>query len=357
MKKKQKKKNKKNTDAKEDKKKDKKKDEKPENEDESSTTTEPKKDSEEEDKEKEKSVTSEAATTESSEETKPLKSEPEAAESTEATDEPVKSTESTDNTIAEPEKSKSAEESILKEEPKASSKSEPEYESTKKPESSATPSKPTSTSTSSPELEEKLKALELKLLEANLKISDLQSDVDTYKLLADSKPEPKTDSQLSSNTKQSSSGSPSTASSSSNDHELKTQIESLKVENAYLNDKVYSLESRVANMIAMNKKKSLDFPNRDGTTGAGGSSDIDSEIASLNSPIIDAVDGMPRAGGVGGNTTAGQNHPRLASFADMDLYGDINKIKDINKDMQRWSNWKVDIRNWRGLGVGPIFEA
>lgn len=101
-------------------------------------------------------------------------------------------------------------------------------------------------------------------------------------------------------------------------------------------------------MIAANKKRSLDFPNRDGFAGG---SDVDSDIGSLSSPIIDAADGAPRSG------AASQHHPRLSSFAEMDLYGDVNKIKDINKDMQRWSNWTIDIRNWRSLGIGPIFEA
>lgn len=189
-------------------------------------------------------------------------------------------------------------------------------------------------SSASAELEAKVKELEQQLSQANLTIAMLESDVSTYKTQLDSK---------------SPTDEPAAESNEDDEEEsdLKSEIENLRVENSYLNDKVYSLEARIANLIAMNKKRSIDFPRIDGNVG----SDIDSEIGSLNSPILGPAEGANR------QANAGQHHPRLASFVDMDLYGDINKIKDINKDMQRWSSWKVDMRGWRSLGVGPIFEA
>lgn len=311
LKKKQKKKNKKKDTKKEDKED---KEEKPKSDD--------KKEPEATEPEELKDVKPEAAEPEESKDTKPeTKDEPKDVKPEEDLKESVESLPKDDTSLAADTDKESAVTS----------------ENIKEEKDTPTVASPIPVSTPS-KLEARIKELETKLLEANLKISDLESDANTYNSLLQSKPD----------TEKSTDTDNSLTPASSNDHKLKTQIENLKVENAYLNDKVYSLEARIANMIAANKKRSLDFPNRDGFAGG---SDVDSDIGSLSSPIIDAADGAARSG------AASQHHPRLSSFAEMDLYGDVNKIKDINKDMQRWSNWTIDIRNWRSLGIGPIFEA
>lgn len=166
-----------------------------------------------------------------------------------------------------------------------------------------------------------IRDLEAKLNSANLTISKLEQDTVSYKSQLD---QPSI---------------PNSAGQGSDDiNKLNLQIESLKVENNFLNDKVYSLEARVANLVAVNKQKAIDFP-RD-------ASDFDSDIASLNSPIIESRDASRYSTG---------QQPRVASFAEMDLYGDINKLRDINQEMERWNGWQVDMREWRTLGVGPIF--
>lgn len=123
---------------------------------------------------------------------------------------------------------------------------------------------------------------------------------------------------------------------------LKHKIESLNVENEYLSDKVYTLEAKVANLIAINKRVSLDFPR-------GESPDFDSD-ASIASPLPSIKDSIST--GARNNT----HRPRLSSFAEMDLYGEAARVPEIEKEMERWKGWQVDMRGWRSLGIGPTFE-
>lgn len=192
------------------------------------------------------------------------------------------------------------------------------------------------TSVPSETIEKQIKELEEKLKAANLTIEKLNGDVSEYKDQLESRSVEKQDTPDSENS------SDENSTPIEEQSKLNSTIESLKIENTFLNDKVYSLEARIANLINMNKKRSIDFPNRD-------TSDLDSDIGSLNSPILDPGEST-------GRSISGGQHPRLASFVDMDLYGDINKIKDINKDMERWKGWNVDMRSWRSLGVGPAFD-
>lgn len=125
---------------------------------------------------------------------------------------------------------------------------------------------------------------------------------------------------------------------------LNQKIESLNVENEYLSDKVYTLEAKVANLIAINKRVSLDFPR-------GESPDFDSD-ASLASPLPSIKDSMS-TGSRNNNT---HHRPRMSSVAEMDLYGEASRIPAIEKEMERWKGWQVDMRGWRSLGIGPTFE-
>lgn len=123
---------------------------------------------------------------------------------------------------------------------------------------------------------------------------------------------------------------------------LKHKIESLNVENEYLSDKVYTLEAKVANLIAINKRVSLDFPR-------GESPDFDSD-ASLASPLPSIKDTMST--GSRSNT----HRPRISSLAELDLFGEASRLPAIEKEMERWKGWQVDMRGWRSLGIGPTFE-
>lgn len=122
---------------------------------------------------------------------------------------------------------------------------------------------------------------------------------------------------------------------------LKHKIESLNVENEYLTDKVYTLEAKVANLININKRVSLDFPR-------GESPDFDSD-ASVSSPLPNIKDNIS-------TTSRGSHRPRISSLAEMDLYGEASRLPEIEKEMERWKGWQVDMRGWRSLGVGPCFE-
>lgn len=123
---------------------------------------------------------------------------------------------------------------------------------------------------------------------------------------------------------------------------LKQKIESLNVENEYLTDKVYTLEAKVANLININKRVSVDRP-RDESPG------FDSD-ASLASPLPSIKDNISNSG------SRGNHRPRVSSLADMDLYGEAARLPEIEKEMERWKGWQVDMRGWRSQGVGPVFE-
>lgn len=40
----------------------------------------------------------------------------------------------------------------------------------------------------------------------------------------------------------------------------------------------------------------------------------------------------------------------------MDLYGEAARVPEIEKEMERWKGWQVDMRGWRSQGIGPTFE-
>lgn len=186
------------------------------------------------------------------------------------------------------------------------------------------------------ESEKRIKELEEKLEQATTTIEQLQKEVSTYKSqleqFSEEGPGPQVKS-IPSEVTSPVSESPEEVS------KLTLQIESLKVENNFLSDKVYTLEARVANLLSTNKKNAIDF--------ARDTSDFDSDIASLSSPVLETRGDAARY-------NAGQQ-PRVASFAEMDLYGDVSKIRNINQEMDRWKGWQVDMRGWRTLGVGPVF--
>lgn len=102
------------------------------------------------------------------------------------------------------------------------------------------------------------------------------------------------------------------------DDSLKHKIESLTVENEYLSDKVFTLENKVANLI--NKQRASlevvrDLPEH------------------LNKePLSPTID---------------HSKPQRES---------PENRSEIEKLMDRWKGWQVDMRGWRSLGIGPTFD-
>jgi chromosome segregation ATPase len=99
---------------------------------------------------------------------------------------------------------------------------------------------------------------------------------------------------------------------------LKQKIESLTVENEYLSDKVFSLENKVANLVSK-QRASLEFV-RDSPDH------FNKEPLSPNSE----------------HSKPQRESPEIQS--------------EIEKLMDRWKGWQVDMRGWRSLGIGPTFE-
>ncbi|KAF5097124.1 hypothetical protein D0Z00_002522 [Geotrichum galactomycetum] len=99
---------------------------------------------------------------------------------------------------------------------------------------------------------------------------------------------------------------------------LNQKIESLTVENEYLSDKVFTLESKVANLV--NKQRaSLEFVR-------------DSPDHFSKEPLSPNSD----------HSKPQRESPEIQS--------------EIGKLMDRWKGWQVDMRGWRSLGIGPTFE-
>ncbi|KAF5102957.1 hypothetical protein DV451_001657 [Geotrichum candidum] len=99
---------------------------------------------------------------------------------------------------------------------------------------------------------------------------------------------------------------------------LKHKIESLTVENEYLSDKVFSLENKLSTLVTK-QRASLEFAR-------------DSPDHFSKEPLSPNSD----------HSKPQRESPEIQS--------------EIEKLMDRWKGWQVDMRGWRSLGIGPTFD-